>query len=160
MTVLTVLLIIVHYIHLMQIRVIHTDGGVMMFELDVRSRKPIYEQLVEKLKELIITEVLRPDEQLPSVRIMAQQLTINPNTIQKAYRELEMQGYIYSIKGRGSFVSPSSPKQNSEKVEKVKNDLIKLLSEALYLGITGEEILAIIKEIEAGIGGGNPNDQV
>ncbi|MDZ5471517.1 GntR family transcriptional regulator [Bacillus sp. 31A1R] len=129
-----------------------------MFELDVRSRKPIYEQLVDKLKELIITEVLKPDEQLPSVRIMAGQLTINPNTIQKAYRELEIQGYIYSIKGKGSFVSPSTPKQNSEKVMKMKNDLIKLLSEAIYLGITAEEIIAIIKEVEAGIGGGLPND--
>lgn len=129
-----------------------------MFELDVRSRKPIYEQLVDKLKELIITEVLKMDEQLPSVRIMAQQLTINPNTIQKAYRELEIQGYIYSIKGKGSFVSPSSPKQNSEKIMKMKNDLIKLLSEAIYLGITGDEIIALIKEIEAGTRGGNPND--
>lgn len=121
-----------------------------MFELDVRSRKPIYEQLVDKLKELVITEVLKADEQLPSVRVMAQQLTINPNTIQKAYRELELQGYIYSIKGKGSFVSAMSPKQNSEKIMKMKNELIKLLSEAIYLGITGEEIISIIKDIEAG----------
>lgn len=75
-----------------------------MFELDLRSRKPIYEQLVEKLKELIINEVLKPDEQLPSVRALAQQLTINPNTIQKAYRELETQRYIYSVKGRGALL--------------------------------------------------------
>jgi GntR family transcriptional regulator len=129
-----------------------------MFELDIRSRKPIYEQLVDKLKELIITEILKADEQLPSVRVMAQQLTINPNTIQKAYRDLEIQGYIYSIKGKGSFVSPSSPKQNSEKIMKLKNDLKILLSEAIYLGITGEEIIALIKEIEAGVGGGSSND--
>ena len=72
-----------------------------MFELDVRSRKPIYEQLVDKLKELIMNEILKPDEQLPSVRTLAQELTINPNTIQKAYRELEAQGFIYSLKGKG-----------------------------------------------------------
>lgn len=131
-----------------------------MFELDVRSRKPIYEQLVDQLKKLIITEVLVSDEQLPSVRSMAAQLTINPNTIQKAYRELENQGYIYSIKGKGSFVSSVSPKQNSEKVMKMKNDLVKILSEAIYLGITAEEIVAIVKEIEAGIGGRRVDDQI
>lgn len=138
---------------------LHADWRVSMFELDVRSRKPIYEQLVERLKELIITEVLTTDEQLPSVRMLAQQLTINPNTIQKAYRELEIQGYIYSIKGKGSFVSPASPQQNVEKLRKVKNDLIKLLSEAMYLGMSAVEIKEIIKEIEASVGGGMENDQ-
>lgn len=129
-----------------------------MFELDVRSRKPIYEQLVERLKELIITEVLTADEQLPSVRTLAQQLTINPNTIQKAYRDLESQGYIYSIKGKGSFVA-ATPNLNSEKIEKVKNELSKLLSEALYLGITKNELYKLIQEIEAAIGGGIEDDQ-
>ncbi|WP_394140313.1 GntR family transcriptional regulator [Cytobacillus oceanisediminis] len=130
-----------------------------MFELDVRSRKPIYEQLVERLKELIITEVLKADEQLPSVRMLAQQLTINPNTIQKAYRELESQSYIYSIKGKGSFVSPATLKQNSEKIVKVKHELSKLISEALYLGITADELFKMIKEIETTVGGGIESDQ-
>ncbi|MDF2036003.1 GntR family transcriptional regulator [Bacillus sp. CMF12] len=130
-----------------------------MFELDVRSRKPIYEQLVERLKELIITEVLTADEQLPSVRTLAHQLTINPNTIQKAYRELESQGYIYSIKGKGSFVSPATPNLNSEKIEKVKIELSKLLSEAIYLGITKDELFKMIQELEAAIGGGIEDDQ-
>ncbi len=66
-----------------------------MFDLDIRSRKPIYEQLVDKLKELIIHEVFKADQKLPSVRLLAKELTINPNTIQKAYRELEHQNYIY-----------------------------------------------------------------
>lgn len=138
---------------------LHTDGRVHMFELDIRSRKPIYEQLVERLKELIITEVLKTDEQLPSVRTLAQQLTINPNTIQKAYRELETQGYIYSIKGKGSFVSPANDSQNKEKLLKVKNDLMKLLSEAMYLGITANELIKMIREIHVSIGGGIENDQ-
>ncbi|WP_077213514.1 GntR family transcriptional regulator [Bacillus dakarensis] len=131
-----------------------------MFELDIRSRKPIYEQLVDKMKELIINEVFIADEQLPSVRIMAKDLTINPNTIQKAYRELESQGYIYSIKGKGSFVSPTGPKQNDEKIMKMKNDLLKLLSEAIYLGITAEEIVFMVREVEAGIGGEQIDDQI
>ena len=71
-----------------------------MFELDVRSRKAIYEQLVDKVKEMIVYGILKPDEQLPSVRALSTQLTVNPNTIQKAYRELEREGYIYSLQGK------------------------------------------------------------
>lgn len=124
-----------------------------MFELDLRSRKPIYEQLVDKMKELIINEVLKPDEQLPSVRQLAQQLTINPNTIQKAYRELELQGFIYSQKGKGSFVNPISPGKDNEKIEQVKQELEKLLLEALYLGVQADELHALIKDLDASKGG-------
>lgn len=74
-----------------------------MFELDVRSRKAIYEQLVDKIKEMIVYGVLQPEEQLPSVRTLSGQLTVNPNTIQKAYRELEREGYIYSLQGKGAL---------------------------------------------------------
>ncbi|MEH7107891.1 MULTISPECIES: GntR family transcriptional regulator [Bacillaceae] len=123
-----------------------------MFELDIRSRKPIYEQLVEKVKELIMLEVLKPDEQLPSVRTLATELTINPNTIQKAYRELETQGFIYSIKGKGSFVHPTNTK-DKEKIEKVKQELEKLIHEAFYLGITADQIIQFIHEIDAKRGG-------
>jgi GntR family transcriptional regulator len=125
-----------------------------MFELDFRSRKPIYEQLVEKLKELIINEVLKPDEQLPSVRALAQQLMINPNTIQKAYRELESQNYIYSVKGKGSFVNPSSYIKDSEKINNIKKEFLKLVTEALYLGISADELHSMIREIEKSTGGG------
>ncbi|CDQ21445.1 GntR family transcriptional regulator [Halobacillus karajensis] len=125
-----------------------------MFELDVRSRKPIYEQLVEKLKQLIINDVLKEDEKLPSVRELAQQLTINPNTIQKAYRELESQGYIYSLKGKGSFVHPSGKVNNEEELKKVREELKKLFAEAIYLGVSSEEIAALLREVE----GGQEND--
>jgi GntR family transcriptional regulator len=129
-----------------------------MFELDLRSRKPIYEQLVDKMKELIINEVLKPDEQLPSVRQMAQQLTINPNTIQKAYRELEIQGFIYSLKGKGSFVNQMDPGKDADKIMQVKQDLEKLLQEALYLGITAEELHELIKSIDSLKGGSGQDD--
>lgn len=121
-----------------------------MFELDIRSRKPIYEQLVEKLKQLIINDVMKEDEKLPSVRELAQQLTINPNTIQKAYRELESQGYIYSLKGKGSFVHPVTKSQNKEELTKVREELKKLFAEAMYLGITTEEIQTLLREVEGG----------
>lgn len=129
-----------------------------MFELDLRSRKPIYEQLVDKLKELIMNNVLKPDEQLPSVRTLAQELTINPNTIQKAYRELEIQGFIYSIKGKGSFISPNNQKKDGEKILLIKKELEKLILEAFYLGVTTNELIEIIHEIDAAKGGGGPND--
>jgi GntR family transcriptional regulator len=125
-----------------------------MFELDLRSRKPIYEQLIDKMKELIINEVLKPDEQLPSVRQLAQQLTINPNTIQKAYRELELQGFIYSQQGKGSFVNPINPGKDNEKIELVKQELEKLLLEALYLGVKADDLHALIKDLDASKGGG------
>ncbi|KGX86340.1 GntR family transcriptional regulator [Pontibacillus litoralis] len=121
-----------------------------MFEIDPRDRNPIYEQVVERLKELIIHDVLKEDEKLPSVRDLAKQVMINPNTIQKAYRELESQGYIYSLKGRGSFVSPTYTTENKEKREKVMEQLKKLLAEALYLGVTEEELKALITEVGGG----------
>jgi GntR family transcriptional regulator len=129
-----------------------------MFELDTRSRKPIYEQLVDKLKELIINEVIKPDEQLPSVRTLAQQITVNPNTIQKAYRELENQGFIYSQKGKGSFVNPSSHSKSSEKVIEVMAELERLILEAFYLGVTTEELMMLVKKLDASKGGGEGSD--
>ncbi|WP_170006411.1 GntR family transcriptional regulator [Bacillus fonticola] len=118
-----------------------------MIQLDIRSRQPIYEQLVEKFKELIVYDVLHADEQLPSVRQLAKELTINPNTIQKAYRELERQNFTYSVPGRGSFVAPQE--KNEQKVNEMKDELRKLFSEALYLGLQKEEILEILHSVES-----------
>ncbi|GMB09620.1 GntR family transcriptional regulator [Thermolongibacillus altinsuensis] len=129
-----------------------------MFDLDLRSRKPIYEQLVEKLKELIIHEVFKPDEQLPSVRLLAKELTINPNTIQKAYRELEREGYIYSIPGKGNFVAAKKETVNTEKIERIKEEMMKLFQEALYIGIKKEEILIMLTQAEQMVKGGESND--
>ncbi len=117
-----------------------------MFELDMRSRDPIYQQLVDKFKSLIIKSVLKTDEQLPSVRILAQQLTVNPNTIQKAYRELETQGYIYSVKGKGSFVSPTVEQDNDVAIDEIRSEIKKLLLEIAYLGIAEEELIKLVKE--------------
>ncbi|WP_423800550.1 GntR family transcriptional regulator [Neobacillus sp. SAB-20_R2A] len=125
-----------------------------MFELDMRSRKPIYEQLVDKMKELIMNELLKPDEQLPSVRQLATELSINPNTIQKAYRELETQGFIYSLKGKGSFVNPNQKAIDKEKITEMKKELEKLILEALYLGIPAQELISLIQDLDASKGGG------
>lgn len=79
-----------------------------MLELNYRDAKPIYEQIKDGLRRLILTGIIRQDEKLPSVRELASQLAINPNTIQKAYRELEQEGFSYTISGRGSFAAPLS----------------------------------------------------
>lgn len=122
-----------------------------MFDLDQRSRKPIYEQIIEKVKELVVTEILQPDEKLPSVRILSKELTINPNTIQKAYRELEREGYLYSSNRKGYFVAPIELISNDEKISKeLKPQFMKLLKEAIYLGLSKEELVRWFDEAREG----------
>lgn len=76
-----------------------------MIVIDYQDRRPIYEQIVERFQMLILNGVIQANEQMPSVRKLAMELSINPNTIQKAYSTLEQQGYIYPVKGKGNFVS-------------------------------------------------------
>ncbi|NMA15033.1 MAG: GntR family transcriptional regulator, partial [Clostridia bacterium] len=83
-----------------------------MFQLDFRDRRPIYEQIKDNIKELIISGILKPDERIPSIRELAQTLTINPNTIQKAYKDLEAEGFIYSVRAKGNFVAPINTAAN------------------------------------------------
>ena len=104
-----------------------------MIILDYKDRRPIYEQVAEKLEELMLLGILGENEPLPSVRSLAMELSINPNTIQRAYGELERQGYIYTVKGKGSFVA-----ENSVMKEKRKKDLLiqvsEVIDEAIRLG--------------------------
>ena len=112
-----------------------------MIVLDFQDSRPIYEQIVEKYKTLILKGVLAPDEQMPSVRRLAMELSINPNTIQRAYAELERQGFLYTVKGRGNFVSGNSELLLMKK-EELRRRLEALLAEADELGISREELLA------------------
>lgn len=105
-----------------------------MILLDYKDRRPIYEQVVEKLQELMICGVLEQDAQLPSVRSLAMDLSINPNTIQRAYAELERRGFIYSVKGRGSFVSDTSSIK-ALKTAELKKKLFEWSAEAKQAGI-------------------------
>ena len=110
-----------------------------MFSINYRDSRPIYEQVKDSLRRAIITGVLKADEKVPSVRDLAGQLAINPNTIQKAYRELETEGYIYSVPGKGSFVG-----ECGEAIESRKAELFGLLdttvTDILHLGVTQGEI--------------------
>ncbi len=129
-----------------------------MFQLDFKSRKALYEQIIDKSKELIIKDVLKGDEQLPSVRDLAKELTINPNTIQKAYRELERQGYIYTVKGRGNFVSPMIEKIDYDRMSRLKIEIQKNVGELIYLGVKKEELIELIERVYTEMKGGNDND--
>ena len=112
-----------------------------MILIDYKDRRPLYEQIVEKLADLMVREILPQDSQLPSVRSLATDLSINPNTIQRAYAELERQGYIYSVKGRGSFVADNRQIREKKQSE-IWKELELLIQEARGAGITMEAFQA------------------
>ena len=116
-----------------------------MITVDYQSKTPLYEQIVERFSLLILKGVLKPDEKMPSVRSLAISLSINPNTIQKAYAALEQQGYLYSVKGRGSFVAGVSTLKEQEKTNFYKN-LDQLLKYGMDIGIDKDECLSHVKE--------------
>ncbi len=111
-----------------------------MIGIDLQNRRPIYEQIAERFQTLIINGVLKPDSQLPSVRSLAMELSINPNTIQKAYSLLEQEGYIYPVKGRGNFVADNSGLKG-KKQESVYEALRELVQKGKELDITCEAFL-------------------
>lgn len=109
-----------------------------MILLDYKDSRPIYEQVGERLKEMMILGVLEEDGQMPSVRSLAMELSINPNTIQRAYAELERNGFIYSVKGRGSFVG-SINRLREAKRQELMGEMKGLAKEAKSLGMSREE---------------------
>ncbi len=116
-----------------------------MIHLDYRDSRPIYEQVKDGFRKLILQGILKKDDKIPSVRETATSLTINPNTIQRAYRELEQEGFIYSVAGKGSFVAgiPDLTPQKREDALKMFNQF---LDELLYMGITKEELIKYVEE--------------
>lgn len=116
-----------------------------MIHIDYKDSRPIYEQISDKLSELILYGILEADTQLPSVRNLAMELAINPNTIQKAYADLERKGYTYSVKGKGNFVSKTEALQKEKKMDIIKK-MKELMIEAKKLGINMEEIKEVIEQ--------------
>lgn len=125
-----------------------------MIIIDYKDRRPIYEQIIERIKELILKGILEPDSQLPSVRSLAIDLSINPNTIQKAYSELERLGFIYSVKGKGSFIAVCD-RLLKERREEIFSSVEKLVQEAKSIGINEDQI---ISRVNAGYKEGKGND--
>lgn len=120
-----------------------------MILLDPRDRRPIYEQITEKLADLMKKGVLSPGEQLPSVRNLAASLSINPNTVQRSYIELERLGYIYTAKGKGSVVAGLSEIKEKERCD-LKNRLNGLIREMTAAGFTEDEVIALTAEFLKG----------
>lgn len=126
-----------------------------MLELNYRDARPIYEQIKDGLRRLILSDVIRQDEKLPSVRELASQLAINPNTIQKAYRELEQEGYVYTVSGRGSFAAPLSDVRSGRQ-ERLLVQFDEAVTELLYLKKDPEELKQRIDKLQQG---GAQNDR-
>ncbi len=110
------------------------------------DRRPIYEQITEKLSELMIRGILSENSALPSVRNLAAELSINPNTVQRAYIELEREGYIYSVKGKGSFVSPID-KLKAKKLDELNLTLRTDIERARIAGVREEELIQTVRDI-------------
>ena len=115
-----------------------------MFQLNYGDRRPVYEQIKEKIKELVINGVLKENEKIPSVRELATILAINPNTIQKAYHELEQEGFIYSLRAKGSFVAPKESAIRKNGTEELMNELKIVVSKLKFLNADYEELKAIL----------------
>lgn len=122
-----------------------------MVHLDYRDARPIYTQVVDDFRGQIVAGILREGDKLPSVRELATQLTINPNTIQRAYRELEMEGWIASVTGKGSFVCgiPSGPQREELALLKTFD---KTAAALLALGTSREVLIQRLQQ------GGNLHD--
>lgn len=105
-----------------------------MINLDYKDGRTLHEQIEAGLRDLMINGILRQDEQLPSVRELSIELTVNPNTVQRTYKRLEQDGFIYSVKGKGSFVAPISEKVGTKRAEELYETLRLAAKELAFLG--------------------------
>ena len=116
-----------------------------MLGINYRDGRPIYEQVVDEIEHMVVHGVLEPDSQLPSVRQMAAELSINPNTIQRAYSELESRGVIYSVKGKGNFVSPNAAALRERRLRDLKVQITELVRTARELGVSDAQLMEWMK---------------
>lgn len=110
-----------------------------MLSINYRDSRPIYKQIKENLRRMILSGSIRTGERLPSVRELATDLAINPNTIQKAYSELESEGFIYTVVGKGSFAAPLNEGKEQRR-EELRRTFSQTAEELLCLGVTREEL--------------------
>lgn len=120
-----------------------------MIQLNYRDAKPIYEQIKDSMRKLIVSNSLSADEKLPSVRELASKLAINPNTIQKAYRELESEGYIYTVAGKGTFASGYA-KISGIRIAELMEKFDETAAELLYLSVDSDNLKQRIEKLAKG----------
>ena len=113
--------------------------------IDSMSRQPVYEQIVDQVEQMILSGLMRPGEQLPSVRSLSLELSITPNTIQKAYAELDGRGIIYTLPGRGGFVSQNAPELLAEARRSRLGTVRELARELALAGVPEDEVLACVR---------------
>ena len=113
-----------------------------MIILDYQDRRPIYEQITEKFRTLIYQGALPAGSRLPSVRQLAMELSINPNTIQRAYMTLEQEGLIYPVKGKGNFVAETQEKSK----EDFRKEFLELVRRGINTGMTEEELMTLVQK--------------
>lgn len=116
-----------------------------MFQIDSFSRVPVYEQIIKQVESFVLKDILQADTQIPSVRNLSVTLSINPNTIQKAYSELDRKGIIYSVPGRGCFITKEAKTILSEQKKEKLSSLIEIIAELKLAGITKDIILETIE---------------
>ena len=120
-----------------------------VLSLDYKDKRPIYEQIAEKLKELMLLGAFPENTRLPGVRSLAVELAINPNTVQRAYAQLEREGYIYSVKGKGNFAAQSG-KLKELKLAEITDRLLDTVDHAKKFGMSDEEIIKLIRQRAGG----------
>ncbi len=114
-----------------------------MFLINLQGKESIYEQIRSQIEKFIVTGILKPDDRLPSVRTLAQELGINPNTVMKAYQELEKNGYIYTLNKKGVFVAGRSKNMD----EKTRRDALHMLKALKDEGFSKEELSELLSEV-------------
>ena len=115
-----------------------------MFQVDLKTRVPIFKQVLDGFKRRIYAGELLPDERVPSIREFAKTLGVNPNTVQKAYRELEEKGFFYKVQGQGSFIASPPKDRAREEIERLYAQLSKLKEELMLHGVGIEDILRFL----------------
>ena len=120
-----------------------------MLNLDYRDARPIYEQVRDGLRRLMVTGAIQEGEKLPSVRSLASRLAINPNTNQRAYESLEAEGYLYSVPGKGSFAAPHTGVDQGRK-EELLGRFDAVAAELLFLGVGGETLVERVHRLDGG----------
>ena len=147
--ILSVLEQLVHLFFIKKYRGIRRKGGNQVIQLNYRDPRPIYEQVKDGIRKLAYSGMIGPDEKLPSVRELASKLAINPNTISRAYKELEQEGFIYTLTGKGTFINQEFDLNDSKK-EELYQQFDKVVKELLGISITPEELTERMKELAKG----------
>ena len=118
-----------------------------MIQLNFRDSKPIYEQVEDGIRKLVVNNLIAADEKLPSVRELASKYALNPNTISRAYRELEEQGYIYTMNGKGTFVA-ANEKVNDVRKEELLQQFDELVKELSFLMVPAEQLVERVSNVK------------